>query len=589
MITIDEIQIILYNGIRKKIKKEEQIQKFVEVSDKLADTNLTNDAKIDAFISFTKIFNINNNEYDDAFIFNDNIKKELETTYTGDNKNLLLKTSNNDNYFKSPIIKTYIAYLQEFGYNTITENNFNTLVPVNDKFIDSFKQQLKSIANNPSISNILLFIFKNNFIKYYNRLLQDKTEFKELSFPYNFIKELNDNVEVSKDIIKFIYEQMSEYFSNNTDVKDFLNFFSNYIYQIDNLDSIIDSITSYKTLIEDFGETIIKDNKIMKGSETSATEGEDNEKFKIKTFFNSKNRIHIPDVDTFKYQCEYFYKKLMETISNIDNNNTGNLFEEIASKLLNTKVDIKQNDQIVKKSIIDIILDMASDNGIKILNTTYNNVLIKQDILNSLLLLLSDESKKFINNNPDFITESLLANLKEINLNSTKDDIIKILSNYYNVILKDKKIFKDIFDNFIKLLINNENVLSINNYYQIAYGSLNNNTNTNESELLFYKDYIYKILNEEITDVDKRIENFQNTLGKKSPEELTKYYDEEKRKINQDSSDNQQETQQNNDQETQQHIKQQKDEIDKTVEVLKQNLTSANNNMAKNRKNFEID
>lgn len=450
MIKYDES---LYDIVKTTLKSIDDINNYKKIVDTMSSTSIQLKDKISALYTYLKNINVNILEIN-TLLVNQDIQNILNNNYQ--------VISNIDIQQLEVNIKTVISYIKQFNTFKINTDNLYQVENIPDEEYNNDINSLTNLKNNPSLINILEFIFTCGFIDLYKQdLNQSDNNYQELNIItnlYNIITNDNINNYINNnnyiDIYKNLasvsnYKELCKYMENLTFDDNFSKLWNNEKSSLDNDSDIVKIFLNQKLIIKKS-----KDNPVPSNVET--VEGF------LQSFDSDENVskiINDLNIDIFKK----WNTKLGDIFNNLINMQAYISFFTQLNEL-NTDKELQdfcnqyyENDNIIipqiSKEQHNIILTKLNDYVIfkkKISQLT-------EDIINSYnknyILITEDQYNKYTN----AIKEAIVYLVNTINnAKNENGNIASLLQGMINLDSQGKEQIS--FTSLISTLINEQNL-----------------------------------------------------------------------------------------------------------------------------------
>ena len=264
MIKYDES---LYDIVKTTLKSIDDINNYKKIVDTMSSTSIQLKDKISALYTYLKNINVNILEIN-TLLVNQDIQNILNNNYQ--------VISNIDIQQLEVNIKTVISYIKQFNTFKINTDNLYQVENIPDEEYNNDINSLTNLKNNPSLINILEFIFTCGFIDLYKQdLNQSDNNYQELNIItnlYNIITNDNINNYINNnnyiDIYKNLayvsnYKELCKYMENLTFDDNFSKLWNNEKSSLDNDSDIVKIFFNQKLIIKKS-----KDNPVPSNVET---------------------------------------------------------------------------------------------------------------------------------------------------------------------------------------------------------------------------------------------------------------------------------------------------------------------------------
>lgn len=421
---LQQIDNIIYNVVYHNMLSTDLFNEFSNIINELNDDNNTdadikNKAiKLNQFLRKCGITPLNiylepNN------LINEKISQIIENDIFKNNIQLSQNDISNISY------KTIIKYIIQNETTEIDKDKLYNIEPITDDEMTQFIDTFNNMISQKTLISILQFIFYNNFISCYNKLIDDK--FSQFEIPINIYnalgnKDVQDNINTQR--YKDIYSTLLELLKKD-DEQEYIDYFKQNISNID----------------------------IKEG---------------IKDVF-LKKQIDV-DKDVFKTN-KLTVSKFLENIQNLDVI-TNEQFTKWNTLLSDTLLSLNEKSENLEDSINEIK---------ETLNTSKVTVVIGKDEKTNKLqttTILCKEIFKLFYTNIKTLDGHDTTNGEKDNL-SIGEHIINELQDLFNINLNNLKIQiinkENSFFKSFKLLLSNDNkeILSFFKQFKVIDGSLN--------------------------------------------------------------------------------------------------------------------
>ena len=246
MIKYDES---LYDIVKTTLKSIDDINNYKKIVDTMSSTSIQLKDKISALYTYLKNINVNILEIN-TLLVNQDIQNILNNNYQ--------VISNIDIQQLETNIKTVISYIKQFNTFKINTDNLYQVENISDEEYNNDINSLTNLKNNPSLINILEFIFTCGFIDLYKQdLNQSDNNYQELNIItnlYNIITNDNINNYINNnnyiDIYKNLasvsnYKELREYMEKLTFDDDFSKLWKDEKPSLDNDSDIVKIFFNY--------------------------------------------------------------------------------------------------------------------------------------------------------------------------------------------------------------------------------------------------------------------------------------------------------------------------------------------------------
>ena len=416
---LQQIDNIIYNVVYHNMLSTDLFNEFSNIINELNDDNNTdadikNKAiKLNQFLRKCGITPLNiylepNN------LINEKISQIIENDIFKNNIQLSQNDISNISY------KTIIKYIIQNETTEIDKDKLYNIEPITDDEMTQFIDTFNNMISQKTLISILQFIFSNNFISYYNKLIDDK--FSQLEIPINIYnalgnKDVQDNINTQR--YKDIYSTLLELLKKD-DEQEYIDYFKQNISNIDIKEGIKDVFLKKQI---DVDKDVFKTNKLT-----------------VSKFLENIQNLDVITNEQFTKWNTLLSETLVSI--NINSEELNNNIEKIKESLKSDKVSVvidenKTRTSILCKKIFELFYtNIKTLDGHDTTNGEKDNLSIGEHIINE------------------------LQDLFNINLNNLKIQIIN----------KDNSFFKS-----FKLLLSNDNkeILSFFKQFKVIDGSLN--------------------------------------------------------------------------------------------------------------------
>lgn len=421
---LQQIDNIIYNVVYHNMLSTDLFNEFSNIINELNDDNNTdadikNKAiKLNQFLRKCGITPLNiylepNN------LINEKISQIIENDIFKNNIQLSQNDISNISY------KTIIKYIIQNETTEIDKDKLYNIEPITDDEMTQFIDTFNNMISQKTLISILQFIFYNNFISCYNKLIDDK--FSQFEIPINIYnalgnKDVQDNINTQR--YKDIYSTLLELLKKD-DEQEYIDYFKQNISNIDIKEGIKDVFLKKQI---DVDKDVFKTNKLTVSKFLENIQNLDvitNEQF---TKWNTLLSDTLLSLNEKSENLEDSINEIKETL------NTSKVTVVIGK---DEKTNKLQTTTILCKEIFKLFYtNIKTLDGHDTTNGEKDNLSIGEHIINE------------------------LQDLFNINLNNLKIQIIN----------KDNSFFKS-----FKLLLSNDNkeILSFFKQFKVIDGSLN--------------------------------------------------------------------------------------------------------------------
>ena len=421
---LQQIDNIIYNVVYHNMLSTDLFNEFSNIINELNDDNNTNAdiknkaIKLNQFLRKCRITPLNiylepNN------LINEKISQIIENDIFKNNIQLSQNDISNISY------KTIIKYIIQNETTEIDKDKLYDIEPITDDEMTQFIDTFNNMISQKTLISILQFIFYNNFISCYNKLIDDK--FSQLEIPINIYntlvnKAVQDNINTQR--YKDIYSTLLELLKKDNE-QEYIDYFKQNISNIDIKEGIKDVFLKKQI---DVDKDVFKTNKLTVSKFLENIQNLDvitNEQF---TKWNTLLSDTLLSLNEKSENLEDSINEIKETL------NTSKVTVVIGK---DEKTNKLQTTTILCKEIFKLFYtNIKTLDGHDTTNGEKDNLSIGEHIINE------------------------LQDLFNINLNNLKIQIIN----------KDNSFFKS-----FKLLLSNDNkeILSFFKQFKVIDGSLN--------------------------------------------------------------------------------------------------------------------
>ena len=255
---LQQIDNIIYNVVYHNMLSTDLFNEFSNIINELNDDNNTNAdiknkaIKLNQFLRKCGITPLNiylepNN------LINEKISQIIENDIFKNNIQLSQNDISNISY------KTIIKYIIQNETTKIDKDKLYNIEPITDDEMKQFIDTFNNMISQKTLISILQFIFYNNFISCYNKLIDDK--FSQFEIPINIYnalgnKDVQDNINTQR--YKDIYSTLLELLKKD-DEQEYIAYFKQNISNIDIKEGIKDVFLKKQI---DVDKDIFKTNKL---------------------------------------------------------------------------------------------------------------------------------------------------------------------------------------------------------------------------------------------------------------------------------------------------------------------------------------
>lgn len=255
---LQQIDNIIYNVVYHNTLSTDLFNEFSNIINELNDDNNTNAdiknkaIKLNQFLRKCRITPLNiylepNN------LINEKISQIIENNIFKKNIQLSQNDISNISY------KTIIKYIIQNETTKIDKDKLYDIEPITDDEMKQFIDTFNNMISQKTLISILQFIFYNNFISCYNKLIDDK--FSQLEIPINIYntlvdKDVQDNINTQR--YKDIYSTLLELLKKDNE-QEYIEYFKQNISNIDIKEGIKDAFLKKQI---DVDKDVFKTNKL---------------------------------------------------------------------------------------------------------------------------------------------------------------------------------------------------------------------------------------------------------------------------------------------------------------------------------------
>ena len=461
---LQQIDNIIYNVVYHNMLSTDLFNEFSNIINELNDDNNTNAdiknkaIKLNQFLRKCGITPLNiylepNN------LINEKISQIIENDIFKNNIQLSQNDISNISY------KTIIKYIIQNETTEIDKDKLYDIEPITDDEMTQFIDTFNNMISQKTLISILQFIFSNNFISYYNKLIDDK--FSQLEIPINIYNTLvNKNVQdnINTQRYKDIYSTLLELLKKD-DEQEYIAYFKQNISNIDIKEGIKDVFLKKQI---DVDKDIFKTNKLT-----------------VSKFLENIQNLDVITNEQFTKWNTLLSETLVSI--NIKSEELNNNIEKIKESLKSDKVSVVIDENNTRTSILCkkiFELFYTTTSALKTLNgrdtKSGNKYTVGENIIKELQELfntnLPDMDIKISNKDNSFF--------KSFNL-LVSDDTINIFKFFKN--LSNKINGSNIFNVYTIIL----NYISNNNPYpalSVFYTLMYYMDNIKVESILYYRD-----------------------------------------------------------------------------------------------------
>ena len=453
---LQQIDNIIYNVVYHNMLSTDLFNEFSNIINELNDDNNTivdikNKAiKLNQFLRKCRITPLNiylepNN------LINEKISQIIENDIFKNNTQLSQNDISNISY------KTIIKYIIQNETTEIYKDKLYDIEPITDDEMTQFIDTFNNMISQKTLISILQFIFSNNFISYYNKLIDDK--FSQLEVPINIYntlgkKDVQDNINTQR--YKDIYSTLLELLKKDNE-QEYIEYFKQNISNID-----------IKEGLKDVDKDVFKTNKLT-----------------VSKFLENIQNLDVITNEQFTKWNTLLSDTLLSI--NINSEELNNNIEKIKESLKSDKVSVvidenKTRTSILCKKIFELFYTTTS--ALKTLNgrdtKSGNKYTVGENIIKELQELfntnLPDMDIKISNKDNSFF--------KSFNL-LVSDDTINIFKFFKNLSNKinGSNIF-NVYTIILNYISNNQPYPALSVFYTLMYYM----DNIKVESILYYRD-----------------------------------------------------------------------------------------------------
>ena len=461
---LQQIDNIIYNVVYHNMLSTDLFNEFSNIINELNDDNNTivdikNKAiKLNQFLRKCRITPLNiylepNN------LINEKISQIIENDIFKNNTQLSQNDISNISY------KTIIKYIIQNETTEIYKDKLYDIEPITDDEMTQFIDTFNNMISQKTLISILQFIFSNNFISYYNKLIDDK--FSQLEVPINIYntlgkKDVQDNINTQR--YKDIYSTLLELLKKDNE-QEYIEYFKQNISNIDIKEGLKDVFLKKQI---DVDKDVFKTNKLT-----------------VSKFLENIQNLDVITNEQFTKWNTLLSDTLLSI--NINSEELNNNIEKIKESLKSDKVSVvidenKTRTSILCKKIFELFYTTTS--ALKTLNgrdtKSGNKYTVGENIIKELQELfntnLPDMDIKISNKDNSFF--------KSFNL-LVSDDTINIFKFFKNLSNKinGSNIF-NVYTIILNYISNNQPYPALSVFYTLMYYM----DNIKVESILYYRD-----------------------------------------------------------------------------------------------------
>lgn len=488
---LQQIDNIIYNVVYHNMLSTDLFNEFSNIINELNDDNNTNAdiknkaIKLNQFLRKCRITPLNiylepNN------LINEKISQIIENDIFKNNIQLSQNDISNISY------KTIIKYIIQNETTEIDKDKLYDIEPITDDEMTQFIDTFNNMISQKTLISILQFIFSNNFISYYNKLIDDK--FSQLEIPINIYntlgnKDVQDNINTQR--YKDIYSTLLELLKKD-DEQEYIAYFKQNISNIDIKEGIKDVFLKKQI---DVDKDVFKTNKLT-----------------VSKFLENIQNLDVITNEQFTK----WNTLLSETLAsiNINSEELNNNIEKIKESLKSDKVSVvidenKTRTSILCKKIFELFYTTPS--ALKTLNgrdtKSGNKYTVGENIIKELQELfntnLPDMDIKISNKDNSFFKSFKLL---------VSDDTINIFKFFKNLSNKinGSNIF-NVYTIILNYMSNNNPYPALSAFYTLMYFM----DNIKVESILYYRDNDICLFEKKGTEnlIDKAYKYIKNKVG----------------------------------------------------------------------------
>ena len=461
---LQQIDNIIYNVVYHNMLSTDLFNEFSNIINELNDDNNTNAdiknkaIKLNQFLRKCRITPLNiylepNN------LINEKISQIIENDIFKNNIQLSQNDISNISY------KTIIKYIIQNETTEIDKDKLYDIEPITDDEMTQFIDTFNNMISQKTLISILQFIFSNNFISCYNKLIDDK--FSQFEIPINIYntlgnKDVQDNINTQR--YKDIYSTLLELLKKDNE-QEYIEYFKQNISNIDIKEGIKDVFLKQQI---DVDKDVFKTNKLT-----------------VSKFLENIQNLDVITNEQFTKWNTLLSETLVSI--NINSEELNNNIEKIKESLKSDKVSVvidenKTRTSILCKKIFELFYTTPS--ALKTLNgrdtKSGNKYTVGVNIIKELQELfntnLPDMDIKISNKDNSFF--------KSFNL-LVSDDTINIFKFFKNLSNKinGSNIF-NVYTIILNYISNNKPYTALSVFYTLMYYM----DNIKVESILYYRD-----------------------------------------------------------------------------------------------------
>ena len=487
---LQQIDNIIYNVVYHNMLSTDLFNEFSNIINELNDDNNTNAdiknkaIKLNQFLRKCRITPLNiylepNN------LINEKISQIIENDIFKNNTQLSQNDISNISY------KTIIKYIIQNETTKIDKDKLYNIEPITDDEMKQFIDTFNNMISQKTLISILQFIFSNNFISCYNKLIDDK--FSQLEIPINIYntlvnKEVQDNINTQR--YKDIYSTLLELLKKD-DEQEYIDYFKQNISNIDIKEGIKDVFLKKQI---DVDKDIFKTNKLT-----------------VSKFLENIQNLDVITNEQFTKWNTLLSETLVSININSEelNNNIEKIKESLKSDKVSVVIDEKTRTSILCKKIFELFYTTPS--ALKTLNgrdtKSGNKYSVGENIIKELQEL-------FNTNLPDMniqISNKDNSFFKSFNL-LVSDDTINIFKFFKNLSNKinGSNIF-NVYTIILNYISNNKPYPALSVFYTLMYFM----DNIKVESILYYRDNNICLFEKKGTEnlIDKAYKYIKKKVG----------------------------------------------------------------------------
>ena len=488
---LQQIDNIIYNVVYHNMLSTDLFNEFSNIINELNDDNNTivdikNKAiKLNQFLRKCRITPLNiylepNN------LINEKISQIIENYIFKNNIQLSQNDISNISY------KTIIKYIIQNETTEIDKDKLYNIEPITDDEMTQFIDTFNNMISQKTLISILQFIFSNNFISYYNKLIDDK--FSQLEIPINIYNTLGNKVvqdNINTQRYKDIYSTLLELLKKDNE-QEYIEYFKQNISNIDIKEGIKDAFLKKQI---DVDKDVFKTNKLT-----------------VSKFLENIQNLDVITNEQFTKWNTLLSETLVSI--NINSEELNNNIEKIKESLKSDKVSVvidenKTRTSILCKKIFELFYTTPS--ALKTLNgrdtKSGNKYTVGENIIKELQELfntnLPDMDIKISNKDNSFF--------KSFNL-LVSDDTINIFKFFKNLSNKinGSNIF-NVYTIILNYMSNNKPYSALSAFYTLMYFM----DNIKVESILYYRDNDICLFEKKGTEnlIDKAYKYIKKKVG----------------------------------------------------------------------------